>query len=336
MNNGNQNKEVLLKVINLKVHFKIKDNNTWFWQQPSKILKAVDGISLSVYKGENLGIIGESGCGKSTFARAIVGLVKVTYGRIEWLGKNLIEMNTKQRHKVRSDIQMIFQDPFSSLNPRMTIGDIIAEPLKTYYPKILRKEVKDRVKSIMIKVGLLPNLINRYPHQCSGGQCQRIGIARSLLFSPKLIICDEIISALDVSIRAQVINLLQQLQREEIDFSLIFIAHDLAVVRHISDWVMVMYLGHAIEFGTYEEVYKNPQHPYTKNLMSAMLTPDPDIEQKKKINILQEIVPSSINPPLGCIFYTRCPIASLECISTYPLMKGDANHLVACFKIGLH
>ncbi len=238
----------------------------------------MDGVSLRLYEGETLGVVGESGCGKSTLARAIIGLVKATEGRVTWLGRNLLGQSEEEWRKARSDIQMIFQDPLASLNPRMTIGDIIAEPLRTYHPELSRQDIKDRVKTMMMKVGLLPNLINRYPHEFSGGQCQRIGIARALILEPKLIICDEPVSALDVSIQAQVVNLLQQLQRE-MGLSLIFIAHDLAVVKHISDRVLVMYLGHAVELGTYDEVYTHPQHPYTKALMSAVPIPDPDLEK---------------------------------------------------------
>lgn len=213
MSQSSENKKVLLEVTDLKVHFDVKDNKAWFWQ-PAKALKAVDGVTLRLYEGETLGVVGESGCGKSTFARALIGLVKATDGRVAWLGKDLLGMDAKHWHEVRNDIQMIFQDPLASLNPRMTIGEIIAEPLKTYHPKMSRQEVKDRVRNMMMKVGLLPNLINRYPHEFSGGQCQRIGIARALILEPKLIICDEPVSALDVSIQAQVVNLLQQLQRE--------------------------------------------------------------------------------------------------------------------------
>lgn len=273
MNAVTEGRKVLLEIADLKVHFEIKDGKQWFWQPP-KTLKAVDGVTLRLYEGETLGVVGESGCGKSTFARAIIGLVKATDGHVAWLGKELLGMKPDEWRAVRSDIQMIFQDPLASLNPRMTIGEIIAEPLRTYHPKMSRQEVRERVKAMMLKVGLLPNLINRYPHEFSGGQCQRIGIARALILEPKLIICDEPVSALDVSIQAQVVNLLQQLQRE-MGLSLIFIAHDLAVVKHISDRVLVMYLGHAVELGTYDEVYHNPLHPYTRALMSAVPIPDP-------------------------------------------------------------
>ena len=324
-------KKVLLDITDLKVHFEIKDDKQWFWQ-PSKTLKAVDGVSLRLYEGETLGVVGESGCGKSTFARAIIGLVKATEGKVAWLGKDLLGMKPEEWRDVRSDIQMIFQDPLASLNPRMTIGDIIAEPLRTYYPKMPRQEVRDKVKAMMMKVGLLPNLVNRYPHEFSGGQCQRIGIARALILEPKLIICDEPVSALDVSIQAQVVNLLQQLQRE-MGLSLIFIAHDLAVVKHISDRVLVMYLGHAVELGTYDEVYQSPQHPYTKALMSAVPVPDPDVEQNKTIQLLEGELPSPINPPSGCVFRTRCPLAGSECAQKRPQLTGDFRHAVACLKV---
>lgn len=213
--------------------------------------------------------------------------MKSSGGTVSWLGRDLLGLNEKQWRDVRNDIQMIFQDPLASLNPRMTIGDIIAEPLKTYNPKMRQSEVTEKVRKMMMRVGLLPNLINRYPHEFSGGQCQRIGIARALILEPKLVICDEPVSALDVSIQAQVVNLLQELQRE-MGLSLIFIAHDLAVVKHISDRVLVMYLGNAVELGTYDEVYNNPLHPYTKALMSAVPVPDPDKEKNKAIELLEE------------------------------------------------
>ncbi|MGV3344243.1 murein tripeptide/oligopeptide ABC transporter ATP binding protein OppF [Enterobacteriaceae bacterium LUAb1] len=324
-------KRVLLEIAELKVWFNIKDGHQWFWQ-PAKTLKAVDGVSLRLYEGETLGVVGESGCGKSTLARAIIGLVKVSDGRVTWLGRDLPGQSAEEWRQVRSDIQMIFQDPLASLNPRMTIGEIIAEPLRTYYPKMARQEINDKVNAMMTKVGLLPNLINRYPHEFSGGQCQRIGIARALILKPKLVICDEPVSALDVSIQAQVVNLLQQLQRE-MGLSLIFIAHDLAVVKHISDRVLVMYLGHAVELGTYDEVYTNPLHPYTRALMSAVPVPDPRLEKNKQIQLLEGELPSPIDPPSGCVFRTRCPIAGPECAKTSPLMEGSFRHAVSCLKI---
>ncbi|MGM3160633.1 murein tripeptide/oligopeptide ABC transporter ATP binding protein OppF [Dickeya undicola] len=326
-----ENKKVLLEVDELKVHFDIRDDKQWFWQ-PARKLRAVDGVTLRLYEGETLGVVGESGCGKSTLARAIIGLVKATSGRISWLGKDLLGMRDTEWRDVRSDIQMIFQDPLASLNPRMTIGEIIAEPLRTYHPEMSRQEVKDRVKAMMMKVGLLPNLINRYPHEFSGGQCQRIGIARALILEPKLIICDEPVSALDVSIQAQVVNLLQQLQRE-MGLSLIFIAHDLSVVKHISDRVLVMYLGHAVELGTYDELYHNPQHPYTRALMSAVPIPDPDKERNKQIQLLEGDLPSPINPPTGCVFCTRCPVVGPECTKTRPVLEGSFRHAVSCLKV---
>ncbi|MBV4411469.1 murein tripeptide/oligopeptide ABC transporter ATP binding protein OppF [Enterobacteriaceae bacterium YMB-R22] len=330
MNKLNE-KNVLLEVQDLKVHFEMKAQRQWFWQPP-KTLKAVDGVSLRLYEGETLGVVGESGCGKSTFARAIIGLVKASSGRVAWLGRDLLGMSHKQWRDVRSDIQMIFQDPLASLNPRMTIGKIIAEPLQSCYPALSRQQVKEKVKAMMARVGLLPNLINRYPHEFSGGQCQRIGIARALILEPKLIICDEPVSALDVSIQAQVVNLLQTLQRE-MGLSLIFIAHDLAVVKHISDRVLVMYLGHAVELGACSEVYSNPLHPYTRALMSAVPVPDPDKERGKTFQLLEGELPSPINPPSGCVFRTRCPIAGPECAAARPLLKGHFRHAVSCLKV---
>ncbi|EOE1184872.1 TPA: murein tripeptide/oligopeptide ABC transporter ATP binding protein OppF [Proteus mirabilis] len=326
-----QDRKVILEVNDLKVYFDVQDNKQWFWQ-PKKSLKAVDGVTLRLYEGETLGVVGESGCGKSTFARAIIGLVKASGGTVTWLGNDLLGMGNKQWRDVRQDIQMIFQDPLASLNPRMTIGDIIAEPLKTYHPKMKQAEVVEKVKAMMMRVGLLPNLINRYPHEFSGGQCQRIGIARALILEPKLVICDEPVSALDVSIQAQVVNLLKDIQKE-MGLSLIFIAHDLAVVKHISDRVLVMYLGHAVELGTYDEVYHHPLHPYTKALMSAVPIPDPDKERNKHIDLLEGELPSPINPPSGCIFRTRCPMADEECAKTRPLLEGSFRHAVSCLKV---
>lgn len=326
-----EQRKLILEVNDLSVHFKIKDDNAFFWQKP-QTLKAVSNVSFKLYEGETLGVVGESGCGKSTLARAIIGLVQSANGNILWLGKDLSHQTKQEWTKTRNDIQMIFQDPLASLNPRMTIGDIIAEPLKIYQPKLTSTQVREKVQAMMLKVGLLPNQINRYPHEFSGGQCQRIGIARALIIEPKLIICDEPVSALDVSIQAQVVNLLKSLQKE-MGLSLIFIAHDLAVVKHISDRVLVMYLGNAVELGSYDKVYHQTKHPYTKALMSAVPIPDPDLERGKEIQLLEGDLPSPINPPSGCTFRTRCPIADHKCSLEKPLLTGDNEHLVACFKI---
>lgn len=326
-----QDKKLLLEVSDLSVQFKIKNDKKLFFNKPS-ILKAVNKVSFNLYEGETLGVVGESGCGKSTLARAIIGLVKSAGGSMVWLGRDLSKQNKKEWRATRQDIQMIFQDPLSSLDPRMTIGDIIAEPLKVYQPRLSKLQVKDKVQSMMKKVGLLPNQINRYPHEFSGGQCQRIGIARALILEPKLIICDEPVSALDVSIQAQVVNLLKRLQKE-MGLSLIFIAHDLSVVKHISDRILVMYLGNQVETGGFREVYGNTLHPYTKALMSAVPIADPKLERNKKIDLLEGDLPSPINPPSGCIFRTRCPIADAECAKDKPQLQGSHSHQVACIKV---
>lgn len=322
--------ETLLSVRDLHVTFDVKADNAWFWQKPAT-LKAVNGVSFELKAGETLGVVGESGCGKSTLARAIIGLVKAKSGNIIWQGEDLTTLPPAAMRLKRREIQMIFQDPLASLNPRMTVGDIIAEPLKTFYPKLKKAEIEQQVKDMMAKVGLLPNLINRYPHEFSGGQCQRIGIARALILKPKLIICDEPVSALDVSIQAQVVNLLKEVQKE-MGLTLIFIAHDLSVVKHISDRVLVMYLGNAIELGTDNEVYGKPAHPYTRALMSAAPLPDPEAERSKVIQLLPGDLPSPINPPSGCVFRTHCPQADNGCAETKPVLQGTATHTVACLK----
>ena len=321
----------LLSVKDLQVEFKIRDAQSWFWQ-PAATLKAVNRISFDLQPGETLGIVGESGCGKSTLARAIIGLAPTQSGSILCNCEELVGLSEKEMRLKRKDIQMIFQDPLASLNPRMTIGEIIVEPLRTFHPQIGKVETEARVKAMMHKVGLLPNQINRYPHEFSGGQCQRIGIARALILEPKLIICDEPVSALDVSIQAQVINLLKKIQ-QEMGLTLIFIAHDLSVVKHISDRVLVMYLGNAVELGTKQAVYGHPSHPYTQALMSAVPIPDPQQERDKVIQLLPGDLPSPMKPPSGCVFRTRCPVVEARCAETKPVLTGSAEHAVSCLKI---
>lgn len=322
---------VLLKVQNLKVEFPVKSSLQHPWSKDTTLI-AVNEISFEVHQGKTLGIVGESGCGKSSLAKAMVGLVPISSGSILWKGQDLHRLNLKELRTRRKKMQMIFQDPLASLNPRMTIGDIIAEPLRTLYPKTTSKKTKSLVQETMLKVGLLPNMINRYPHEFSGGQCQRIGVARALIIKPEFIICDEPVSALDVSIQAQVINLLKSLQ-EELSLSLMFIAHDLSVVKHISHEVAVMYLGRIMEIGSIQDVYGNPLHPYTKALLSSVPIPDPDLEQNKKTQVLAGELPSPIHPPSGCVFRTRCPIASIECSKVIPPLENKNGHKVACIKV---
>ncbi|MEA3090526.1 MAG: oligopeptide transport system ATP-binding protein [Caballeronia sp.] len=297
---------------------------------PSRTMKAVDGVSFDLKAGETLGVVGESGCGKSTLSRAILNLIPATQGEIVWMGKDLSGATTKQWHGVRADIQMIFQDPLASLDPRMTVGQIIGEPLREHRPGMSKDEMNQRVRAMMAKVGLREQMINRYAHEFSGGQCQRIGIARALIVEPKLIVCDEPVSALDVSIQAQIVNLLKSLQ-QEMKLALIFIAHDLAVVKHISDRVMVMYLGHVMELADKHSLYARPRHPYTRALLSAVPVPNPAIERTKVVQILSSDIPSPINPPTGCVFHTRCPIAEARCsVEVPPLRTLEHGVAAAC------
>ncbi|MFQ3176105.1 MAG: oligopeptide transport system ATP-binding protein [Psychromonas sp.] len=324
----NSEKKLMLDINDLKVEFSIPSKSIFPWAKPDN-LKAVDGISIKLYEGETLGVVGESGCGKSTLARAIIGLVPASEGNVVWLGQDLTKLKAEPLRQKRKEIQMIFQDPLASLNPRMNVGDIIAEPLRTFYPNLTKDEVKQQVKEMMTRVGLLPNVINRYPHEFSGGQCQRIGIARALILKPKMIICDEPVSALDVSIQAQVVNLLQEL-KNELGLSLVFIAHDLSVVKHIADRVLVMYLGKPVELGECSALFSDPKHPYTQALMSAVPLPDPKKERAKKIQMLEGELPSPINPPSGCVFRTRCPIAMEQCSREIPKLKGGDVHALSC------
>ncbi|MCB6182679.1 murein tripeptide/oligopeptide ABC transporter ATP binding protein OppF [Leeia sp. TBRC 13508] len=318
------NAEIILSVTDLKVHFHIKDRQAWPWT-PARTLKAVDGVSLTLRAGETLGVVGESGCGKSTLARGILNLIPRTAGEVVWMGKTMNPSDQAAWQAARKDMQMIFQDPLASLDPRMTIGQIIAEPLRIHHPSLSKEEVMAKVRQVMKEVGLTEQQINRYPHEFSGGQCQRIGIARALILEPKLIICDEPVSALDVSIQAQIVNLLKDLQRRK-GLALIFIAHDLAVVKHISDRILVMYLGRAMELAEKADLYASPQHPYTKALLSAIPIPEPKLEREKVIQLLQGDLPSPMNPPSGCVFRTRCPIAESKCATTTPQLHQPQSN----------
>jgi oligopeptide transport system ATP-binding protein len=294
-------------------------------------VKAVDGVSFEIREGETLGLVGESGCGKSTLARLVTQLLPVTSGKIFYEDVELTRLRGEKLRQQRRQMQMIFQDPFASLDPRMTVGDIIAEPLDNF--GVMRGRARnDRVQELLRTVGLNPNFNNRYPHEFSGGQRQRIGIARALALKPRLVVCDEAISALDVSIQAQIVNLLEDLQRE-FKLTYLFIAHDLSVVRHISDRVMVMYLGKIVEVADSAETYSNPKHPYTKALLSAIPVPDPKIQRHRRLVELMGEIPSPLHPPSGCRFHTRCPIARLPtpCAETEPPLEEKVrDHLAAC------
>lgn len=316
--------EVLLEVKNLKKYFPIQSG---ILNKVRNNVKAVDDVSFKIYKGETLGLVGESGCGKSTTGRMIVNLLEPTSGEIIYNGEDITKVNGKRKKDLRKEIQIIFQDPYASLDPRMTVGEIIAEPLKV---NNLAKgaELEKRVKELLECVGLSSYQRNRYPHEFSGGQRQRVGIARALALNPKLIVCDEAVSALDVSIQAQVLNLLDDLQKE-FNLTYLFIAHGLNVVKHVSDRVAVMYLGKIVEIGDDNSIYKNPKHPYTQALLSAIPVPDPT--KKRERIILQGDVPSPINPPKGCYFSTRCKKCMEICKNQQPPIKdlGD-GHMVAC------
>jgi len=318
--------DYILEVKNLKKHFPIKGGV--FGRQVNSV-KAVDGLNFKVKKGETLGLVGESGCGKSTTGRTILRLLEATEGEVVFDGRDIHSLSKKELREIRKEVQMIFQDPYASLNPRMKVGNIIKEPLDIH--GLAKGHKREKVRDLLEKVGLSANHEDRYPHEFSGGQRQRIGIARALAVDPKLIVCDEPVSALDVSIQAQVINLMDDLQ-DEFDLTYIFIAHDLSVVRHISDRVAVMYLGKMAELADKEKIYSNPQHPYTKALLSAIPIADPTIKREKII--LEGDVPSPIDPPSGCRFHTRCPVAEDICSQNTPVFedKGE-EHFAACHLI---
>jgi oligopeptide transport system ATP-binding protein len=315
-------KQELVQIKNLVKHFPVDNSDD--------VVKAVDGVSFDILAGETLGLVGESGCGKSTVGRCILRLIEPTNGEVWFDNKDVIALNKNELRPLRREMQIIFQDPYASLNPRLSILSIISEPLVIH--KIGNKsEQKDRVAELLKKVGLDPEYMYRYPHEFSGGQRQRLGVARALALNPKLIIADEPVSALDVSVQAQVVNLLQDLQ-QEFGLTYLFISHGLAVVEHISNRVAVMYLGKIVEIATAQELYENPQHPYTKALLSAIPIPNPKLKRDRII--LKGDVPTPINPPSGCRFRTRCPIASEECAKIEPEMKEmSSGHFAACIKL---
>ena len=324
MMTADQTKKPLLKVQNLKQHFPIKGG---ILGRTVNHVKAVDDVSFTIFEGETLSIVGESGCGKSTTGRAILRLDEPTSGSVFFEGKDLLAMSKSQMRSMRKDLQVIFQDPFASLNPRQSVAQILSEALaiQNIVPANQRRE---RIIELLSHVGLRPDQIDRFPHEFSGGQRQRIGIARALAMQPKLIICDEAVSALDVSIQAQVLNLLKSLQKE-FKLTYLFISHDLGVVRHISDRVMVMYLGKVVEIADKKSLFDSPQHPYTQALLSAI--PVPDVSKKQERIILRGDVPSPINPPQGCRFHTRCPLAVERCKTEVPALTNvHSTHQVAC------
>ena len=313
----------LLQVRDLQVHFPVRIPGAWPWATGGKV-KAVDGVSFDLHAGETLGVVGESGCGKSTLARALLNLHPATAGSIVWNGKQMVGASKPDWMAVRKDIQMVFQDPLASLNPRMTAGQIIGEPLRIHRPDVSATERAQKVRTLMDRVGLTAQQVNRYPHEFSGGQCQRIGIARALILEPQLVVCDEPVSALDVSIQAQIVNLLAELQKD-LGLALLFIAHDLAVVRHISQRVMVMYLGRTMEIASREALYSAARHPYSRALLSAIPILDPEIERKRTRQLLAGELPSPLNPPGGCVFHTRCPMAQALCSTAIPAVESEGQ-----------
>ena len=319
--------DVLLEVRDLVKHFTVGGG---LFGGPRGVVRAVDGVSFSIRPGETLGLVGESGCGKTTTGRCILQLERPTSGQVIFEGRDLAALDEGALRSIRRKVQVIFQDPYSSLNPRMTVGQIIAEPLAVHgiVPDARRR--RERVHALLVRVGLLPQHADRYPHQLSGGQRQRVGIARAVAMEPALIICDEPVSALDVSIQAQIINLLEDL-RSELGLTYLFIAHDLSVVRHISDRVAVMYLGKIVEITDRKSLYDDPKHPYTQALLAAVPIPDPELEQRRQRVVLGGEVPSPLNPPSGCVFHPRCPIAVDRCRREVPALREiRPGHRTAC------
>jgi len=331
----------LLSVRELNVHFRARCTGpAWIrhvWRRRMSV-RAVDGLSFDICPGEVLGLVGESGCGKSTLARAIVGLAPITSGSVCWRGHETVRekgRDSRQLQRLRREVQVVFQDPLASLDPRMTIERIVAEPLVTHRPQMARAEVRARVRTMLERVGLNVHHLSRYPHEFSGGQCQRIGIARALVAQPRLIICDEPVSALDVTIQAQIVNLLRDLRRE-LSLAMLFVSHDLAVVQAVSTRVLVMYLGRVMEFGDSRAVYDAPSDPYTHALLSAVPFSDPALERSRPRALLRGELPSPLDPPSGCVFRTRCPRAVAACGHAVPKLEAreGASSLAACFRAG--
>jgi oligopeptide/dipeptide ABC transporter ATP-binding protein len=324
------NGDVLVEVRDLVKHFPV--GGGLFGRAPAMI-RAVDGVSFTIRRGETLGLVGESGCGKTTTGRCILQLERPTSGAVLFEGRDLTRLSDAELRPIRRRIQVIFQDPYSSLNPRMTVGQILGEPLAVHGMAADRAARRARVQALLGHVGLLPQHAARYPHQLSGGQRQRVGIARALAMEPALIVCDEPVSALDVSIQAQIINLLEQLQAG-FGLTYLFVAHDLSVVRHISDRVAVMYLGKIVEVADRQALYEDPLHPYTRALLSAVPIPDPEVEAQREHVVLRGEAPSPVNPPSGCAFHPRCPIAIPECArSVPPLREVRPGHTAACIRV---
>ena len=327
---ANSEGDILLEVRRLRKYFPLTSGV--LFQRQVGLIKAVDDVSFSIRKGETLGLVGESGSGKTTTGRCILQLDRPTSGEVRFEGRDLAQLDEAALRPVRRRMQVIFQDPYSSLNPRMTIGQIIGEPLRVHEILEAKGEIRDRVRELLSVVGLNPAMADRFPHELSGGQRQRVGIARALSLQPSFIVCDEPVSALDVSIQAQIINLLEDLQAQ-FGLTYLFIAHDLSVVRHIGDRVAVMYLGKIVEVAHRRELYEDPLHPYTKALLSAVPIPDPAVEAKRERIVLKGEVPSPLNPPCGCVFHPRCPIAIPECSQVVPeLREVSPNHWVACIR----
>ena len=320
----------LIDVHDLKMHFPVRTGI--IIQRTVAHVRAVDGVSFFIRPGETLGLVGESGCGKTTTGRCILQLYRPTSGLVLFEGEDLCQMKSRELRRMRRRMQVIFQDPYSSLNPRMTAGNIIGEPLVIHGMGGSRREYREQVAELLSVVGLSPSMADRFPHEFSGGQRQRIGVARALAVRPSFIVCDEPVSALDVSIQAQIINLLEDLQ-DRFNLTYLFVAHDLSVVRHISNRVAVMYLGHIVEIATREEIYENPIHPYTKALLSAVPVPDPILDAQRERILLTGEVPSPLHPPSGCVFHPRCPIAIDECSNVEPELREVASgHWAACIR----